>query len=277
MQPALNPEQASALVEHCPVPLLVLDERGEVRGFNRSFSALVGRQLAAGLVGHSHATLADHPLRGLTGTPCRVQWTDRQGVEHHLDVSRIELTGPQRLEVRFFHDITRQVQLERACDELNDRLRQQTLTDEVTGLLNQRGLMLALEPQVARSRRYNSPMSVILMDVGSDRVGHRQLRQRVAQLLKDQLRWADLIGAGAQQEFILVLPETSGEAAARLAAKLHARVAELGEAAFDDGSIHAVSGITAWRKSDNAASLLKRAAAELARARAGRTTDAAAV
>ncbi len=277
MQPTISPEQASAIVEQCPVPLLVLDSKGEVKGYNHSFAALVGKRLASGLVGRSYATLANHPLRALTGPETLVAWTDRNGEQRHFDIQRIELADHERLEVRFFNDISRQVRLERSQEELNEQLRRHTLTDAVTGLLNQRGLMLALEPQVARSRRYNSPMAVIMLDVHAERVEHDRLRLRVAQLLKDQLRWADLVGCSEQREFILVLPETTEPAAHQLADKLRNQLAELGDKAFDGCQLWARCGIAGWRKSDSAASLLKRAAMSLAEARAPQADHAAAL
>jgi len=90
----------------------------------------------------------------------------------------------------------------------------------------------------------------------------------VAQLLKDQLRWADMIGYTEQHEFILVLPETNAEAAVRLADKLEHQLIELMPPPADRCCR---LGIASWRKSDNAATLLKRTAQSLSQAHTGRT------
>ncbi len=160
--------------------------------------------------------------------------------------------------------------------KLQEDLRKNILTDAVTGLLNQRGLLLALEPQVARSRRYNNPMSVIMMDVNADGTTESYRHLAVARMLKDQLRWADLIGCSPHDEFILILPETSPEAAASLAKKLTRLVGEL--TAELGGSSPVVSyGITGWRRSDSASSLIARAAAALSQARSAESTHAIAL
>jgi diguanylate cyclase (GGDEF)-like protein len=170
------------------------------------------------------------------------------------------------MKVRLYTDISRQVELEQLRNSLDEQLSQSILTDRITGLLNQRGVMLALEPQVARSRRYNSPMAIIMMDL-SGGADDERLRVQVAGLLKDQLRWADLVGCSEQREFILVLPETTGEAALRLAEKLTRRVEEMADRDNGSGSVNTCYGVTDWRRSDSAATLLGRAAQALSQAR----------
>jgi diguanylate cyclase (GGDEF)-like protein/PAS domain S-box-containing protein len=266
MTETLSEQHALAFVENCPLPLLVTDRQGRVISYNQAFERLVGRAQASDLQGHTFADLGNHPARMLLSTETSVCWTDRNADRHYFEVQRIELSGTDFVQARLFVDITRQVELEQAHNTLNEELKQHILTDPVTGLLNQRGVMLALEPQVARSRRYSSPMAVIMMDIHCQS-NSDNIRLHVARLLKDQLRWADLIGCTQQQEFVLILPETTPEAGVLLADKLSQRLREMAERELDGQPIDTCYGVTGWRRSDNANALLSRAGMALSKAR----------
>jgi len=261
----LSPNQALAIVDNCPIPVLVLDKRGCLVSYNRAFEQLVGSAEAGKLRQRDIGTLETHPAYRLFSNDESAHWTDRSDVQHHFRIVRASLPDPEYAEVRFLVNIDTQVELEQAHQRLNSELEQHKLTDSITGLLNQRGIMLALEPQVARSRRYNSPMSVIMLDVQTN--GDRNsVLTTVTRLLKDQLRWADLIGCTDQHEFILVLPETASAAAFKLADKLKQRLLGLANISPEQ-AICSFYGVTEWLKTDNATTLLSRAAVALTQAR----------
>jgi diguanylate cyclase (GGDEF)-like protein len=258
--------EALAIIADCPFPLLILDRSGRVTGYNRALEQLVGAERASGLRDLNADSLDDHPLRALLTRERSVCWSDANDEQRYFEIHRTLLTEHNHLEARFFVDITRQVALENTSSRLNKELEEQTLTDPITGLLNSRGLMLALEPQVARSRRYNSPISVVMLDVNGGENG-RQMLVATARLLKDQLRWADLVACTEKQQFVLVLPETQTEAALKLAGKLRQQLQALAANNDAAGPCRPCYGVTGWRRNDNAKTLLKRAAAALGRAR----------
>jgi diguanylate cyclase (GGDEF)-like protein/PAS domain S-box-containing protein len=266
MTQTLLAQHALAIVENCPIAVLVTDINERIISYNRAFECLVGRAQAEDLVGRNIAATGDHPAHKLL-VEHKVCWTDRANTQRHFEIRHIDLTGEDSARARLFIDISRQVELEQLHDALNDELEQNTLTDPVTGLLNQRGVALALEPQVARSRRYNSPIAVIMMDVHCQQSDCENVHLHVARLLKDQMRWADLIGCTEQHEFMLILPETTAEAGLHLADKLQRRLQEMAEQEFRGEPVDARYGITGWRRSDNADTLLKRAGIALSRAR----------
>lgn len=259
---------ALAIVANCPFPLVILRRDGRVGGYNRAFDALVGSAQAAQLSQLSPQALSDHPAGALLTCEDTVCWTDQSNAQRRFEIHRTLLTDQDGAEVRFFVDVTREAELERARGLLEKKLREHTLTDPVTGLLSSRGVMLALEPQVARSRRYNSPISAIMLAVhGGD--NRQQMLVAIARLLKDQLRWADLVGCNEQQEFVLVLPETTAQSALALAEKLRGQLEQLTAQFVCQDPVWFCYGVTAWHKSDSAASLLRRAASALVRAHAG--------
>ena len=266
MSEILSPEQTLHLIDTCPIPMLVLNREGVIRACNPAFAAIVGKSLADQLAGQSANTLEKQALGTLLGNGTQVSWTGADAQQQHYEVHRSNIGGDDPLEVRYFIDITRQLALEQSQQALREELREHTLTDSVTGLLNQRGVMLALEPQVARSRRYNSPISVVILDVSAGS-NDDSLRKQVALHLKDQLRWADLIGCDDKNAFVLVLPETGQDAALQLAEKLHARLVEFAQHTFPDQTLSAFYGVTGWRRTDSAVTLLKRANLALGQAR----------
>jgi len=268
MPEILSPEQALCLIDTCPIPLILLSPEGVIRACNPAFATMVGKAQADKLIGQSVNTLTSPALKTLLVNGSKTYWTDRNGQQHHYEILCGNTGGDIQLEVRYFIDVTRQHVLEQSQHALREELREHTLTDSVTGLLNLRGMMLALEPQVARSRRYNSPISVIILDVcGSS--DDNALRKQVARQLKDQLRWADLVGCDDKQSFVLILPETGEESARRLADKLCAQMVEFALSEFPEQASTTTCGVTGWRRTDNATTLLKRARLALEQTRAG--------
>ncbi len=276
MSGSLSAKLSLAIIDHCPLPVLVLDNEGRVNCYNQAFERLVGGERASALRGQDFSTLSGHPARDLLGLDDTVLLSDQTGHHRQFEIHRVDIPEENQFQARFYVDISKQVELKLAHETLNKELKQHVLTDSVTGLLNQRGILLALEPQVARSRRYNSPISVIMvsMDMNDEKEGALIL---IAQLLKDQLRWADLVGCNDNHEFILVLPETSSEAASRLGAKLAQQIHKviLESSAHKDTTV--VYGVADWRKSDTATTLVNRASIALSQARSERDDHSAAV
>ncbi|TCK16823.1 diguanylate cyclase (GGDEF)-like protein [Thiogranum longum] len=268
----LSPEQALRLIETCPIPLLVLDHTGIVHSYNPAFAVLAGKTRAEALTGKSARSIGNTSLKVLLATGAPISWPDSNGQPRHYEIHCCNIDGPDTLEIRYFIDITRQRALQDSHCALREELRENTLTDPVTGLLNQRGVILALEPQVARSRRYNSPISVISLDVY--RVSEDDtLRKQVALQLKDQLRWADLIGCDENHAFLLILPETGEDDACRLAEKLRTRLVEFLQVTSAKQQISIFYGVTGWQRTDNAATLLRRAGRALEQSRSGQETQ----
>jgi diguanylate cyclase (GGDEF)-like protein len=179
------------------------------------------------------------------------------------------------LTARFYRDVTEKLRLKNERDNCNEELKGQSLRDEqLPGVLNRRGILVSLEPLVARSRRYNSPLSVITMGIQAREV-HKDALVKVSYLLKDQTRWADLVGCNAEHDFILVLQETTQDAALLLVDKLIAHLTRMstGQA----GSLSACYGVTTCQKNDNAEEMLARAEAALEEARNNQSGKAIAV
>lgn len=263
MKDALTLDQTLALLDNTPDPLMLLDADSRVLGGNAALRTLLGSDADA-LGGRNAAELAGSPLQALLASHDTFAYLAAGGEPAYFAPLDLRLPpGAAAARARVLRDVTDAEHLRVEREHLQEELRAQALHDPVTGLLNRRGLTVAVEPQVSRSRRYHSPLSVIVMDVHGARAQDDFL-VRVSRLLKDQLRWADVIGIGEDRSFIMVLPETRRDDALSATDKLNERLAH----EFDAGAAGAVYGVVEWQKTDNTNTLLRRAQAALEQARA---------
>ncbi|HEX8091014.1 MAG TPA: sensor domain-containing diguanylate cyclase [Blastocatellia bacterium] len=109
-----------------------------------------------------------------------------------------------------------------------------SLTDPLTSLPNRRYLQDRLFEEVERSKRYNTPMSFMILDVDrfksyNDFYGHTNADHvlvKTAQILRGSIRAIDMSARFAGDEFCIVLPETEVADAARIAERLRKAVCD---------------------------------------------------
>lgn len=108
-------------------------------------------------------------------------------------------------------------------ESTNARLKETSFKDEVTGLYNRRFFSLRLEEELSRYRRFNHPVSVVLLDLDgfkavNDDYGHTvgdDTLREVAQILMKHSRGINVVSRYGGDEFAVLLVETS-KAGARL-------------------------------------------------------------
>ena len=180
----LTLKQAQTLLDDCPTPMLLVGADETVQGYNRAFESLLGE--AAAILNepvYQHTLLIP-----LLGENTMVNWIMPDGEERWLAVDIVTVEDTQGASVRFFLDITERVRLRNERDAMADELRKQALRDEfLTSLLSRHGILVSLEPLVARCRRYNSPLSVVTMNIATGQDRNRALT-KIAHLLRDQTR-----------------------------------------------------------------------------------------
>ena len=98
---------------------------------------------------------------------------------------------------------------------VNDALKELALKDGLTGLHNHRSFQETLKHEVERARRYNHPLSLILIDIDhfkqyNDTFGHPEgdaLLKEFGQLLLSHMRSSDFVARYGGEEFVILLPE----------------------------------------------------------------------
>jgi hypothetical protein len=127
-----------------------------------------------------------------------------------------------------------------------------------SGALNHAALKARLDAEISRSRRYANPLSCITLRLGSG--AQYPGTGLLVRLLKEQLRWVDLLGHWTDELLLVVLPETAEQAAAILTGKLRTAVpAAAADGDIDSGDI--AIGYAAWQRGDNAERMVCRALA----------------
>jgi diguanylate cyclase (GGDEF)-like protein len=149
--------------------------------------------------------------------------------------------------------------------------------DELTGALNRRMIMAALDEELARAQRNGTRCSVALIDLDhfkrvNDQYGHPvgdETLRTFAITVFANIRSVDKLGRYGGEEFLLVLPDTAPDAAERMMERLRAIVADIDWTAISPGmTVTMSSGITALASGDSADAALARADAALYRAKA---------
>jgi diguanylate cyclase (GGDEF)-like protein len=113
-----------------------------------------------------------------------------------------------------------------------DRMKQLAYVDGLTGIHNRRYFEMRVVEELDRAGRFQGRMSIIMIDIDNfkrlnDEFGHLlgdEVLRSVSTLMKQQLRKVDVVCRYGGEEFAIVVPETSGENALRVAEKLRRQV-----------------------------------------------------
>jgi len=131
-----------------------------------------------------------------------------------------------------------QFRVDEATEQLRDqnqRLEQMAICDELTGLLNRRGLKQSLEDTLATAKNSKNVFSVLVCDLDhfklvNDNYGHRvgdNVLQAFAKIAPTGLREHDYIGRWGGEEFLCVLTGANSETAMQVAERIRSAVQEV--------------------------------------------------
>lgn len=174
-------------------------------------------------------------------------------------------------------DVTELRQSERSLRQDRDHALKASVTDELTGVSNRRHVIGALEALVARAERPGAlDLCICLFDLDhfkniNDVLGHQAgdvVLKAFARLMRANIRLKDAFGRVGGEEFLLILPETSGDDAARIAERALDEV-RLSRplAAYPDFTYACSGGLVVRQAGDTAQSIYARADDALYRAK----------
>jgi two-component system, cell cycle response regulator len=157
-----------------------------------------------------------------------------------------------------------------------EQLRSEAMYDSLTGLLNRSAFFDIFRKEVSRAERYETPLALIMCDLDhfkdtNDRYGHVAgdiVLEETARRLRTSLRVSDSIGRYGGEEFVIVAPGCSSNAAALLAERFRLSVASTAITVPDDSIFVTMSfGVAGTDDMKTADDLLKAAVDALYRAK----------
>lgn len=151
-------------------------------------------------------------------------------------------------------------------------LKRLVITDDLTGLFNQRYFYIQLTKEIERAKRHSRPLSMLLIDIDmfkdfNDRYGHWEgdyVLKKIGEILIKNVREIDMAFRYGGEEFAVLLPDTKHEDAINVAERIRKAVSQTVFYPFTlDGQPDVVSktvsiGVTEFHHEDNMKSFLKR-------------------
>lgn len=144
-----------------------------------------------------------------------------------LDETRAIGLNMQRTRDEFDISQRKAAEAERKIQELTaelDRISEVAHQDYLTGALNRRGMDEAIEREFNRADRFNTTLSVAMMDIDhfkklNDTMGHATgdlALAHFAKIIKEVMRTTDVLARYGGEEFIIILPATPQDEAIKV-------------------------------------------------------------
>lgn len=217
-----SPVARYLVVEEMEDAVVVLDRKGRIVDLNRAAAHRLDLRLMGPLpvpLGLIWTSLREvRREEGADSFSEDVQLEVHGGRPVPFEV-RVTLLGPpegQDRTVMVIRDIEEQVQMKRQLEAMTLASHHRAHTDELTGLPNRRAVMRRLEEEIERSRRYQRPLSLVILDLDhfkhvNDNHGHStgdQVLIATADAMDGVIRDLDMVGRMGGEEFAVILPET---------------------------------------------------------------------
>ena len=138
--------------------------------------------------------------------------------------------------------------------ELHEMVAEQAITDELTGLPNNRRFRRWIDTETARAERFGHELSLLMLDIDdfkrvNDTHGHLQgdeVLRVIGRVLREESRGIDEPARYGGEEFAIGLPETDLAGAVEVAERVRERIAGTEIAMVDgDGSMRVTTSIGA--------------------------------
>jgi diguanylate cyclase (GGDEF)-like protein len=115
-----------------------------------------------------------------------------------------------------------------------EQIKELSYTDDMTGLHNYRFFTMRLKEEIARAKRNESSLALLILDVDyfknyNDTLGHPagdEILRRLSKILKSSLRDNDIVARYGGEEFAIILPSTDERGANILAERIRQKVEE---------------------------------------------------
>ncbi len=134
--------------------------------------------------------------------------------------------------------LTSRIRAGRRIIEGREKLKQLSITDELTQLYNRRYLFGSLKLELSRSQRYRYCLSLAILDIDgfkayNDTYGHLQgdeLLKSFASIIKAETRESDIACRYGGDEFAIIMPETDAAQARKVVCRISLELENLNRA-----------------------------------------------
>lgn len=170
------------------------------------------------------------------------------------------------------------LRLKAAQEELsqaNSALQQLASTDTLTGLYNRRHFINLAAAEISRARRYNRPVSLMMIDADhfkniNDTYGHAvgdQALIHIASTCTQLCRESDIIGRIGGEEFLICCPDTDLSGACELAERIKQTIPKRNDCTSKLPVFTLSIGVSQYRHGDTLDEFMATADAQLYRAK----------
>jgi diguanylate cyclase (GGDEF)-like protein/PAS domain S-box-containing protein len=235
---ARSEENFRKLFDAAPVPMVLVDEEGNIRNCNEQAAALlhvdrngiIGTRVAEFFAEEEEWNILFERLANdgtVDALAVRLRARDGQ-TPWSLVNARTLVLDDQRTGMLTLTDLTEQKRIE-------DRLRRLAARDALTDTLSRGRFFEVAREELARATRYPRPLALAMLDLDhfksiNDRHGHRagdEVLRAIAGLMTRGLRGQDHIGRYGGEEFAVLLPETTLESAREVLERVRIAIADM--------------------------------------------------
>lgn len=150
-----------------------------------------------------------------------------------------------------FNDITLQ-------KNMMIKLEKMASLDELTNIYNRRYLISLLGIEVAKTKRMDRPISILLIDLDhfkavNDKYGHScgdKVLKAFVRIVKENIRNIDIFGRYGGEEFVIILPETGPKTAFAIAERIRENICS-NPLAIDDKQINLTISVGIFGAAEN--------------------------
>jgi len=146
---------------------------------------------------------------------------------------------------RFAQTLANQASLAISAAAAHEAVRRLSVTDELTGTYNGRHFRARLHEEIARAKRGDRPLALLVIDSDSlkdvnDRFGHDAGNRHlvaIAHAVQTHVRTSDVVARFGGDEFLVLQPDATPEAAAAVAERIRVAVAAATVTAADGSRV----------------------------------------
>ncbi|NSW92300.1 MAG: diguanylate cyclase [Firmicutes bacterium] len=270
-------ELCRLMLQGIPSPAWLVSRERRILAQNKAAASLFGskvgdycweRVLGGGNLPDEYREVFEKNGSPLPGTKCYFCRGDEALDRNEPINSEVELAGNiwdtwwiplgEDVYLHYATDVTKHKRMEK-------ELRCLSVTDCLTNCYNRRFFMQKLEEEIERAKRNGNKFSLIMLDIDrfkriNDRFGHNagdEVLKSMAELVKNRIRKIDIFARWGGEEFVLLLPDTPVENAARLAEELRESLSRMDIQGV--GRVTASFGVAGYCPGDSVDSLVNKA------------------